>query len=35
MTTFNLDAGVKGQIQDLEKIPTPLLPTTCFHILNL
>ena len=23
MTTFNLEAGVKGQTQHLEKIPTP------------
>ena len=35
MTSFNLEAGVKGQIQHLEKIPRPWLPTSCFHIPNL
>ena len=35
MTPFNLEAGVKGQIQHLEKIPRSWLPTSSFHILNL
>ena len=35
ITPFNLEAGVKRQIQHLEKIPRPQLPTSCFHILNL
>ena len=35
MTSFNLEAGVKGQIQHLEKIPRPWLPIRCFHIPNL
>ena len=35
MTPFDLDAGVNGQIQHLEKILRSLLPKSCFHIPNL
>ena len=35
MTSYNLEAGVKSQIQPLEKIPCPCRPTSCFHIPNV